>query len=324
MTAATQTADGAKLVNEAVAAFKARDRDRAALLLARAIQQNPPLGNSWGSVSRLAATIGEVTLALTAARRQIAANPTPDSRLAYAQLLSQSGRSEAARDEAGALARERPNDPAALHLYATSLVQLGDEAGAEAILRRIIALPTVALGAENAWHVLADMKKFAPGDPDVAAMEALLARIGDSASTRQSRIVLLYALGKAYDDQGEVDRAFASFDEAARLQKADSTFNPDLADRFVDAIVEGYDRAFMDSLPRGSTESDRPIFVLGLPRSGTTLVEQILVSHSQVTDGAEANLFRPASMAIEGYTPAEVKASFDKAELGAAGRIGRA
>lgn len=323
MTVATQAADGAKLVNEAVAAFKARDRDRAALLLARAIQQNPPLGNSWGSVSRLAATIGEVTLALTAARRHIAANPTAESRLAYAQLLSQSGRSEAARDEAGALARERPNDPAALHLYATSLVQLGDEAAAEEILRRIIALPTVALGAENAWHVLADMKKFTPGDPDVTAMEALLARIGDSAATRQSRIVLLYALGKAYDDQGEVDRAFASFDEAARLQKGDSSFNPDLADRFVDAIVDGYDRAFIDSLPRGSTDSDRPIFVLGLPRSGTTLVEQILVSHSQVTDGAEANLFRPASMAIEGYTPDEVKASFDKAELGTAGRIGR-
>lgn len=52
MTAATQAADGTKLVNEALAAFKARDRDRTALLLARAIQQNPPLGNSWGSVER--------------------------------------------------------------------------------------------------------------------------------------------------------------------------------------------------------------------------------------------------------------------------------
>jgi hypothetical protein len=70
----------------------------------------------------------------------------------------------------------------------------------------------------------------------------------------------------------------------------------------------------MDSLPKSTVDSDRPIFVLGLPRSGTTLVEQILVSHSKVVDGAEANLFRPASMAIKGYTPDEVRASFDRSD----------
>lgn len=317
MSMATQTVDGAQLVNGALAAFQARERDDAAYLLAKAMQANPPLGARWASVSRLAATIGEITLALAAARKHVAATPTAEARLAYAQLLIQSGRTQEALREGAALARERPNDPTALHFLATCQVQLGDHDAAIANLRRIIALPSVQLGAENAWHVLADIKKFAPGDPYIAQMEAMLERIGTSEAHRQNRVVMLYALGKALDDAGQNDRAFACFDEAARLQKIDSTFNAAQADAFVDAVVKGYDRAFMDSLPKSSVDSDRPIFVLGLPRSGTTLVEQILVSHSQVVDGAEANLFRPASMAIKGYTPDEIRASFERPDADA-------
>jgi tetratricopeptide (TPR) repeat protein len=309
MTDALQTLDGAQAVNLAVQAFQARDRDACAALLARAIRSDPPLGAKWGAVSRMAATIGEATLALIAARRHLAAVPTAETQLAYAQLLQQTGRTAEGRDQAAALVRQRPNDPAALHFLATAQVQLGKAEEAEAILRRIMALPSVAFGAENAWHVLADMKTFAEADPDVAAMEALLARIGTGAERRESRIVLLYALGKAYDDQGRIDDAFAAFDEAARLQKATSDYDADLADRFVDAVVGGWDREFMARLPASDSASDRPIFVLGLPRSGTTLVEQILVSHSEVTDGAEANLFRPAAMAVGGYTPDEMLAS---------------
>lgn len=313
----TETVNGAQLINQAVAAFQARERDDAAVLLAKAIQADPPLGSKWGSVSRLAATIGEVTLALTSARRQIQAQPTPENRLAYAQLLIQTGRTQDALREGAALARERPNDPAALHFLATCQVQLGDHVAAEANLRRAIALPTVALGAENAWHVIADMKKFTADDPDIAQMQALMERIGTSDAHRQNRIVLLYALGKALDDAGETERAFACFDEAARLQMIDSTFDAARADAFVDAIVSGYDRAFIDSLPKSQNDSERPIFVLGLPRSGTTLVEQILVSHSQVADGAEANLFRPAGMAVNGYTPDEVRAAFARPDAAA-------
>ncbi len=303
-------ANPAELVNEAVAAFKARDRDRAALMLARAIHMDPPLGKSWGAVSRLAATLGEVTMALTAARRLIAVEPSPQNRLAYAQLLVQNGRTAKAAEEGASLVRDRPNDPAALHFLATCQVQLGDHAAAEENLRRAIALPTVALGAENAWHVIADIKKFKAGDPDIAQMEALLERIGTNPAHAPSRVVLLYALGKAYDDAGEIDKAFASFDEAARLQKAERSFQSDLAERYIDDVIANYDQAFIDSLPKSEETSDRPIFVLGLPRSGTTLVEQILVSHSKVSDGAEANLFRPASMRVTGYTPTDVAAAF--------------
>ena len=304
------TAHPGELVNQAVAAFKARDRDQTALRVAQLVQLDPPIGKTWASVSRLADSIGEVGLAVTAGRRALAADPSPATRNGYAQMLSRNGRNDQALAEAANWVREQPNDPAALHFLATCQVQAGDAQAAMANLRRVLELPNIALGAENAWSVIADLKKFTADDPDLDAMRALLERIGTSEARRLNRVVLLYALGKAYDDIGDVDRAFAAFDEAARLQRIETTFNADGSDRFVDDLVANYDRAFIDSLPKSEVESDRPIFVLGLPRSGTTLVEQILVSHSDVSDGAEVNLFRHAAMAIPTYTPAAVRDAF--------------
>lgn len=299
--------DGAKYVNMALQAFQERDRDLSAALLARAIQADPPLGERWKSVSKLAATLGEFSLALTASRRAMLYNPIPGTRLAYAQLLLQGGRAEQALEQAEALVRDEPNSPGARHFLATTQVQLNQQDKAMANLRHILTLPTIATGAENAWSVIADIKSFKGGDPDIPAMEAYLKRLGPEEGTRDGRVVMLYALGKAYDQTGRVDEAFAAFDEAAKLQKITSTFDADRTDQFIDAVVAGYDRAFIDSLPKSEEMSNRPIFVLGLPRSGTTLVEQILVSHDEVHDGAEVNLFRPAAMAVNAYAPADLK-----------------
>ncbi|NBB50761.1 hypothetical protein GVN24_21000 [Rhizobium sp. CRIBSB] len=311
MQTAANPADGARLINQSVAAFKARDRDTAAAFLAEAVRINPPIGTKWGAVSRLASTMGEVTLALTAARRWMAADPGPEPRQAYANMLSQNGRAEEALREAQVLVRDRPNDPSALHFLATCQVQFSDNEAAEANLRRIIDLPTVALGAENAWNVLAGIKKFKAGDPDIPRMEALLERIGTTADRRLNRVVLLYALGKAYDESGDVERAFAAYDEAARLQMPDSDFDPDKSDMFVEEVLTRFDRDFLEHLPRSEADSGRPIFVLGLPRSGTTLVEQILVSHSAIKDGAEVNLFRHAAMAVPSFAPDAIRKAFD-------------
>lgn len=301
--------EAAQYVNIALQAFQARDRDASAAYIARALKADPPLGDRWRSVSKLAATLGEISLALMASRKAVQAVPSLDNRLALAQLLQQSGRMEASLEQSTALLRDYPNDPAVRHFLATSLVQLNRQEEAMTHLRRIIALPTVAAGAENAWHVIADLKTFTADDPDVTAMEQHLARLPDGPGTREGRVVMLYALGKGYDDQGRVDDAFACFDEAARLQKPSSSFDADRADAYVQDIVSEFDRSFLDSLPPSQETSNRPIFVLGLPRSGTTLVEQILVSHDQVHDGAEVNLFRPASMALNDYLARELRES---------------
>lgn len=301
------SANGAMMVTEALAAFKARDRDRTAYLLAQALRADPPLGDRWGSVSRLAATIGEVQLALAAARRQIAHNPANgEARLAYAQILSQNGRVEQARDEAASLVRDQPMNAQAIHFLATCLIQLGDNEGGIAWLRKAIALPSVASGSENAWHMIAVAKKFTVGDPDIAEMEKALARLAPTKDAAPLRAVMLNALGKVYDDIEETERAFEAYAASNQIMHDERRFDVRSADAFISRVTSGYTREFMDRLPPSEVDSNRPIFVLGLPRSGTTLVEQILVSHSQVSDGAEANLFRPASMAIGGYLPEEI------------------
>jgi hypothetical protein len=128
--------------------------------------------------------------------------------------------------------------------------------------------------------------------PDVA--ERLLARqqamLGAPAP---ERALYDYALGKAHIDLGEHASAFAAVARAAGETK--TLFPYDRADDRRDAMegLTGYDASRIAAIARQQTErTGRSIFVMGLPRSGTTLVEQILTSHSTVTGGGEINLLR--------------------------------
>jgi tetratricopeptide (TPR) repeat protein len=129
-------------------------------------------------------------------------------------------------------------------------------------------------------RALADVKQFAPGDPQLAAMEKLA---GEKASLRApQRIELHFALAKAYADIDEPEQAFAQLIEGNGLKRHEVIYN--------EAVTrEGFQRveaAFTPELlrqKRGMGDpSAVPIFVFGMPRSGTTLVEQIIASHPKV------------------------------------------
>ena len=154
-------------------------------------------------------------------------------------------------------------------------------------------LPNLA----EARYRLAELTTFHAGDADLAALEALAA---DSARLPSGdRIFVEFALGKAFDDIGDYERAFQhwlrgnaqkrremEFDEAAWLQKT------------VPLVVQTFDSALFDRFAAVGDPSPVPIFVLGMPRSGSTLVEQILASHPQVQAAGELqNLDRVARSA---------------------------
>lgn len=318
------SAGAAALVPAALEAFKARDRDRTAELLGQVVAANPPLGRSWGAVSRLAAAVGEIGLAVEAARRQVVAEPAdPAARLNLGQILAQNGRVADAETVGLEFVRDQPQNPAAWHFLGTCRAQLGRSADAIADLRRAIASPGGQSGAAWAWLAIAGAKTFTADDPDVTAMEALLPTLGRTPETREARSALQYALGKAYDDLDRVDEAFGAYAEGAAIIDAGRTVDPDETDAFVDAVIRDSGRAFLDALPPSTIDSDRPIFVFGLPRSGTTMIEQLLVSHDAVTDGAELNLFRTAAMPIRGFTPALIRGFGQRAPAGFSA-IGRA
>ncbi|MDO6586160.1 sulfotransferase [Salipiger sp. 1_MG-2023] len=160
---------------------------------------------------------------------------------------------------------------------AHTLQLLGRFDEAEAIFRKLIrAHPREA----QLYRIFLAARKTPPGDPLLKAMEQLWAR-KDLAPDQ--RVHLGYALGKALDETGDPARAFACWSRANAAQREAAPFDLAAQDREFDAVI-----AAQSALPQGTASgAPAPIFVTGMPRSGTTLVERILSAHSRVGAGGE-------------------------------------
>lgn len=284
---------------QAVDALRTGDRDAAVALLDAELREGPASGARWKSVSKLAANIGEIEISLEAARRYAAASPpTLEGLLYHWGELTAAGRTEIALAELARLPGARRRHPSILHFEGTVAGQTGDFVRAEACYREAIAqTPQVP----QTWFGLAMIKTFAPGDPDLEAMERLrpsMTRAADPSIVAR----FLYGLAKAWHDCGDHDRAFALYSEGAALRRREEHFDPAVLTSFADALIRDFTPDAIARLrPSGASER-RVVFVNGLPRSGTTLVEQILASHSEIEDGAEINLFRAALIPTIDYS----------------------
>ena len=150
------------------------------------------------------------------------------------------------------------------------------------LFEQAIELKDDNLGAR--FH-LAQARKVKPGDSNLAALEGLAGEV--DAWSADKRISWHYALGKSYDDLKEWDKAFPHFIEGARLKRAKLDYDPDADAARMQRITEVVDRAFIERLHGAGDPSDVPVFVLGMPRSGTTLTEQIIASHPSVHGAGE-------------------------------------
>lgn len=284
----------------AVKALEARDRDGAALFVRSLVEENPPLGDTWGSVSRLASTLGEVSIAVTAARRYMREAPGDRERRLFAgAVMASHGQVENAIETVASAASRYPNDPSLRHFLGTCRAQLGQPSLAIRELRQSLSVQRMAAAAVT-WVTLADLKTFAPGDPDLVALQHLIDALKGIDDMQGAA---LFALGKALDDTGDTEGAFQAYDRGAALLATTRPYDAQSARTFVDRMIAGSTPAHQASLPQSRASSARPIFVLGAPRSGSTLVEQMLVSHSAVNGGAEVNLFQRAAMAMGSLLP---------------------
>lgn len=133
-------------------------------------------------------------------------------------------------------------------------------------------------------HVLlADLKKFRSGDPELAAMEQMLLRTNDVTGQEQ----LHFALAKAYEDCKEYSQSFEHLRKGNALKRAHIPYEHERAIALTRRITALFDRSFLEQFEAAGDPSTVPIFVLGMPRSGSTLVEQILGSHPAISAAGE-------------------------------------
>jgi tetratricopeptide (TPR) repeat protein len=189
-------------------------------------------------------------------------------------------------DEAAALVRRAlaldPNSPEAEWMLGNLLVTLGRINEAMPHLERAIALAPEAV---SAFDSLASARRLTAADrPLVDRMTAVLetASLGDIA-----RLRLEYALGKAFDDLQDYAAAIRHFDAANRIEKALSSYERAQQASWVDLLIARCSPDYFTQHAGLGVDDETPVFVLGMPRSGTTLVEQIVSSHKLVAGGGE-------------------------------------
>ncbi len=296
--------DPKDMLRAAAAAFEARDRDLTAERLRAIIDANPPLGATWAQVVRLAGIVGEGKLAAAAAERR--AQGDPDNvvlQIEWGAAVARHGDDQRALEIARRVAATHPEMPAAHYLIGLCQAHLGEADAAVESMRRALAQRD---DTGDAWIVLATMKKFTAADPDLARLRDLCARGGNGRPDSEAGMRL--ALGKMLEDVGDYGGAFDQISRGAAIFAAQAPYDSDGDDRFADELTKTYDKTFAKTLARSTTTSDRPIFIVGLPRSGTTLLQEILAAHSAVMDGGELNIASPAMLPLNGYTPREINA----------------
>ena len=160
--------------------------------------------------------------------------------------------------------------------YGHALKTVGRQADAVAAYRRSLEQ---APGLGEAWWSLANLKtvRFEPADLDV--MRGQLAR---SELVEEDRFHLHFALGKALEDGGDPAGSFAHYAQGAALRRAGLDYDPDETRDHVRRSKALFTPAFFAERAGQGCEARDPIFIVGLPRAGSTLIEQILASHSQV------------------------------------------
>ena len=298
---------------EAARAFAAGDKQRAAAILEQILARDENDVVALVMLGLQFSLDAEFEIAEALLRKAVAAGPSdPAARLALAEHLHRAKRAASALAELDKLDTETAASRA---LRASILRDLGRQEEEVAILEdlakadprmpayrirlghayRTLGRTDDAVAAYRSviaqsphegtsWWSLANLKTVKFSDADIAQMEGGLT---NPKAPLTNRIRLNFALGKAFEDRGEVEQAFRHYDEANRLRMTKATYRPEKIKHWVDAAELAYTKEFFAEREGKGFPAPDPIFVVGMQRSGSTLVEQILDSHPEIEGTAE-------------------------------------
>ena len=224
---------------------------------------------------------GRAEPALAEVERLLEAQSGAAVRTLRAALLLQLGDVEAAVGDYAAVLETDPDQPRVWLSYGHALKMVGRQADAVAAYRRSQVLAP-SLG--EAWWSLANLKTWRFEADDLAAMNGLLAGTEVGA---EDRAPLHFALGKALEDVGEFEKSFDQYRQGNARRRATTPYDADANHGFVARMISTFTPGFLADRQGVGCPAPDPIFIVGLPRSGSTLVDQILSSHSKVESASE-------------------------------------
>ena len=131
----------------------------------------------------------------------------------------------------------------------------------------------------EAWWSLANLKTFRFTDDEIAVM---VKHVDQERLIDETRVNINFALGKAYEDRGDYSNAFDRYDRGNKLRRPHESYDPVQTETVHDHIIKTITPELLESCAGFGDPRPDPIFIVGLPRSGSTLIEQILASHSMV------------------------------------------
>jgi len=231
-------------------------------------------------------------------------------RIDYVQVLRKRQKFANALSQAKLLLDSNQDNPQFQSLYAIELMQTGDYTGALDYFDRVLArLPGDAITLTSRGHALKtsgqqeeaveSYRMALAGHPDHGEAYYSLANLktyrftadeisrmqhqeGSVSANQMSQVYLMFALGKAHEDLGEYSTAFNYYQQGNRLKRAQSGYDAQKMGVELQAQATFFSKDVFTSRPDSGDTAGDPIFIVGLPRAGSTLLEQILASHSLV------------------------------------------
>lgn len=183
---------------------------------------------------------------------------------------------------------------------AVSLMAMGEmETARRALLDGLDLQPEFALAYEN----LARLKRHTAEDHElVERIQGLRNKLGPD---NPKEMGLCFALGKILDDMGEYQEAFHHYEKANQLKRSTFPYDPDAQDQWTRELLSTFDHERIEQWTRHGDANETPLFILGMPRSGTSLAEQILASHPMVHGAGELIHFYDFTQTLPARLPGD-------------------
>ena len=246
-------------------------------LFGKCLKLSPDFIDARHSYAKLLLKTAKLAPAKTQIEMLLRSDPQNVSfRRLMAYTLGQIGEYDGALKYHEAVLADVSGEPSAWMVYANDLRAAGRTDDCIAAYRRVLEIDPEFAGA---YMALCDVKTFRLSPAEVAHIQEQLNRTDLSV---ENRVYLEFTLGKSFEDEGEYEQAFAHFRTANALQRSILRYDPERTARQFAALKTIFTAEFFAERAGAGCPAADPIFIVGLPRTGSTLVEQILASHSEI------------------------------------------